>query len=80
MTTDGWIGGAADTLPGDADTAALAGRVWDPVADGAFLDALSSTLRADIPFEAIDAHVDDHQFADIVATRYLSLVPETIDA
>src|SRR6478736_7428901 len=52
------------------------GDLWNPVADGAFLDSLSGTLRADIPFEAVDAHVDDHDFADIVAARYLALVPE----
>jgi uncharacterized protein (UPF0261 family) len=55
------------------------GALWDPVADGAFLDALSGALRADIPFEVVDAHVDDHQFADIVAERYLSLISETAD-
>ena len=36
-------------------------------------------LRPDIPFEAVDAHVDDHEFADVVAERYLSLVTETAD-
>jgi uncharacterized protein (UPF0261 family) len=56
------------------------GDLWDPIADGAFLDSLSSTLRPDIPFEAVDAHVDDHEFADVVAARYLALVPETVDA
>jgi uncharacterized protein (UPF0261 family) len=56
------------------------GELWDPIADGAFLDSLSSMLRPDIPFEAVDAHVDDHEFADIVAARYLALVPETVDA
>jgi uncharacterized protein (UPF0261 family) len=55
------------------------GDLWDPVADGAFLDALSGALRADIAFEAVDAHVDDHEFADVVAERYLSLVSETAD-
>ena len=55
------------------------GDLWDPVADGAFLDALSGALRPDIPFEAIDAHVDDDAFADVVAERYLSLVTETVD-
>jgi uncharacterized protein (UPF0261 family) len=55
------------------------GDLWDPVADGAFLDALSHGLRPDIPFEAVDAHVDDDAFADIVAERYLSLVSETAD-
>jgi uncharacterized protein (UPF0261 family) len=55
------------------------GDLWDPVADGAFLDALAHGLRADIPFEALDAHVDDDAFADVVAERYLSLVSETAD-
>jgi uncharacterized protein (UPF0261 family) len=55
------------------------GDLWDPVADGAFLDALAGGLRADIPFEALDAHVDDADFADVVAERYLSLVSETAD-
>jgi uncharacterized protein (UPF0261 family) len=55
------------------------GDLWDPVADGAFLDALSGALRPDIPFEAIDAHVDDDAFADVVAQRYLALVKETVD-
>src|SRR5689334_16030871 len=50
------------------------GDLWDPVADGAFLDALAHGLRADIPFEALDAHVDDDAFADLVAERYLALV------
>jgi uncharacterized protein (UPF0261 family) len=55
------------------------GDLWDPVADGAFLDALAHSLRADIPFEAVDAHVDDDRFADVVADRYLTLVTETAD-
>jgi uncharacterized protein (UPF0261 family) len=56
------------------------GDLWDPEADGAFLEALESSLRDDIPFEAVDAHVDDDDFADLVAERYLALVPETVDA
>src|SRR3954447_5270783 len=56
------------------------GELWDPVADGAFLDALSSHLRPDIPFEAVEAHVDDHDFADLVAARYLALVSEPLNA
>ena len=35
------------------------GDLWDPEADRAFLDALRAALRPDIPFEAVDAHVDD---------------------
>jgi uncharacterized protein (UPF0261 family) len=56
------------------------GALWDPVADGAFLDALAGRLRDDIPFEAVDLHVDDDAFADIVADRYLSLVTGAVHA
>jgi uncharacterized protein (UPF0261 family) len=52
------------------------GDLWDPEADRAFLDALEASLRPDIGYEAVDAHVDDPEFADLVAARYLSLVPE----
>jgi uncharacterized protein (UPF0261 family) len=50
------------------------GDLWDPDADAAFLDALSSGLRAEIPFELVDTHVNDPAFADLVAERYLTLV------
>jgi uncharacterized protein (UPF0261 family) len=50
------------------------GDLWDPEADRAFLDALRGALRPDIPYETVDAHVDDPAFADIVAERYLSLI------
>src|SRR6185295_19046781 len=43
------------------------GDLWDPEADRAFLDALEGSLRPDIPYEAVDAHVDDPEFADLVA-------------
>jgi len=49
------------------------GDLWDPEADRAFLDALRDALRPDIPYETVDAHVDDPAFADVVAERYLSL-------
>jgi uncharacterized protein (UPF0261 family) len=52
------------------------GDLWDPEADRAFLDALEGSLRPDIRYEAVDAHVDDPEFADLVADRYLSIVPE----
>jgi uncharacterized protein (UPF0261 family) len=52
------------------------GELWDPEADRAFLDALQDSLRPEIAYEAVDAHVDDPEFADLVAARYLSYVPE----
>jgi uncharacterized protein (UPF0261 family) len=56
------------------------GDLWDPEADRAFLDTLERELRPGISYEAIDAHVDDPDFADLVAERYLSLVSETANA
>jgi uncharacterized protein (UPF0261 family) len=56
------------------------GDLWDPDADRAFLDALRAALRPDIPYEAVDAHVDDPAFADLVAERYLTLTQEPAHA
>jgi uncharacterized protein (UPF0261 family) len=56
------------------------GDLWDPEADRAFLDALRDSLRADIMYESIDAHVDDAEFAEAVAARYLTLIQEPAHA
>jgi uncharacterized protein (UPF0261 family) len=50
------------------------GALYDPAADRALIDALRDALRPDIPFEEVDAHVDDPAFADLVAERYLALL------
>jgi uncharacterized protein (UPF0261 family) len=47
------------------------GALWFPEADAAFLDALGSALRPDIQLELVDTHVNDPEFADLVAERYL---------
>ena len=49
------------------------GDLWFPEADAAFLDALGTALRPDIPLELVDTHVNDPGFADLVAERYLVL-------
>jgi uncharacterized protein (UPF0261 family) len=54
------------------------GDLWDPEADRAFLDSLREALRPDIPYESVDAHVDDDAFADVVAERYLTMTKETV--
>jgi uncharacterized protein (UPF0261 family) len=54
------------------------GDLWDPDADGAFLEALGSALRPEIPFELMETHVNDPAFADLVAERYLALVPVSV--
>jgi uncharacterized protein (UPF0261 family) len=56
------------------------GALWDPAADRALVDALRAALRDDIGYEVVDAHVDDPEFADVVADRYLSLVQEPAHA
>jgi uncharacterized protein (UPF0261 family) len=56
------------------------GDLWDPEADGAFIEALRAALPDEIPFETVEAHVDDPEFADLVADRYLTLVEETANA
>src|SRR5215207_2744812 len=56
------------------------GELWEPAADRAFIDALRAALRPGIPFEEVDAHVDDPGFADLVADRYLTLVKEPVHA
>ena len=55
------------------------GDLWDPGADRAFIDSLRAALPPSIPFEEVDAHVDDPDFADLTVNRYLSLVKETAD-
>jgi uncharacterized protein (UPF0261 family) len=56
------------------------GDLWDPEADHAFVESLRSELRPDIRFEVVDAHVDDPDFADLVADRYLTLLEEPAHA
>ena len=53
------------------------GDLWDPEADAAFIESLRDALPPEIPFEEVDAHVDDPEFADLVAERYLTLAKET---
>ena len=56
------------------------GDLWDPEADQAFLESLRDALRPDIPYETVDAHVDDPAFADVVAERYLTMTQEPANA
>ena len=56
------------------------GDLWDPEADAAFVNALRDSLRPDIPFEQVDSHVDDADFAQLVADRYLTLSEEPAHA
>lgn len=50
------------------------GAFWDPDADAAFLQALTSDLRKDIPLKTVPAHINDLAFADCVADEFLGLM------
>ena len=50
--------------------------LWYPEADAAFLAALEANLRHDIPFERVDATVNDPAFAERVAERYAFITKE----
>ena len=56
------------------------GDLWDPEADRAFIESLRASLSPEIQFEAVDAHVDDHDFAELVADRFLTLLEEPAHA
>ena len=49
------------------------GVFWDPEADTAFLEALHSHLRSEIPLVTLEAHINDLAFADAVADQFLKL-------
>ena len=49
---------AARTRPRSSLADSDGGDLWDPEADAAFVDSLRESLRPDIPFEQVDAHVD----------------------
>jgi uncharacterized protein (UPF0261 family) len=50
--------------------------LWYPEADAAFLDTLETNLRPGIPFERVDATVNEPVFAERVADRYVFITKE----
>jgi uncharacterized protein (UPF0261 family) len=50
--------------------------LWFPEADAAFLGSLEASLRPGIAFERVDATVNDREFAEVVAARYLTITKE----
>lgn len=49
---------------------------YDPAADQALLSAWRDNLRSDIPFECVDAEINDPAFAELAATRLLEMLDE----
>jgi uncharacterized protein (UPF0261 family) len=52
------------------------GVFWDPDADAAFVNELRDNLREEIPFLAVDAHINDPAFSRLVAEEFLKLMGE----
>ena len=44
---------------------------WDPEGNRVFIETLKKNLRPDIPCEEIDAHVNDPEFSEIVAEKFI---------
>lgn len=51
-----------------------AGPFWNPPADAAFLQALKSNLRGDIPVLTYERHVNDPEFGKEVADLFIQLM------
>lgn len=49
------------------------GVFWDPEADAGFLDSLRAGLRPDIPVTTHEHHINDREFAEAVADRFVAL-------
>jgi uncharacterized protein (UPF0261 family) len=47
---------------------------YDPITDRAFIDSLKSSLEKAIVVKEIDAHINDEEFADIVASEFLDII------
>jgi uncharacterized protein (UPF0261 family) len=47
---------------------------YDPVADRAFIDSLKSSLKETIEVREIDAHINDDEFAKVVANEFMDII------
>lgn len=47
---------------------------YDPVADRAFIDSLKSSLKEAIELRKIDAHINDDEFAEVVANEFMGII------
>lgn len=50
------------------------GPFADPVADGAFIDALRGEIRTDIAVELVEHNINDAAFANLAAQRFIELM------
>jgi len=50
------------------------GPHWEPESNQVFIDTLQACLKPSIPFETIDAHINDELFIDQVLGKFLSFM------
>ena len=50
------------------------GAFWDPEGDAVYLASMREHLRADIPIETVDRHINDPELGRLAAQRWLELV------
>jgi uncharacterized protein (UPF0261 family) len=47
---------------------------YDPIADRAFIDSLKSSLKETIEMREVDAHINDDEFAEVVANEFMDII------
>jgi uncharacterized protein (UPF0261 family) len=47
---------------------------YDPVADRAFIDSLKNSLKEAIQVREVDAHINDDEFANVVANEFMDII------
>jgi uncharacterized protein (UPF0261 family) len=47
---------------------------YDPITDRAFIDSLKSSLKETIEVREVDAHINDDEFADVVANEFMDII------
>jgi len=52
------------------------GPFWNPVADGAFIDAVRRDVQPQVTVEIVDAHINDAAFVEVTASRLLELMTQ----
>ena len=52
------------------------GPFWNPVADGAFIDAVRRDAKPQVTVEIVDAHINDAAFVEVTASLLLELMTQ----
>jgi uncharacterized protein (UPF0261 family) len=47
---------------------------YDPITDRAFIDSLKNSLKETIEVREVDAHINDEEFAEVVANEFMDII------